>query len=227
MLLRLSYSLLLLLSVMATAAAQDVPDLVTDRPDQTESALTVLPGWVQLEGGVTYGSAETLAPALLARIGLVRGLELRLGAGAGDLAAVVETVTLGGKLRLWNSLGGTEGALLVTTGFDTAARAEMVEARLSLATPLTGTLGLGCNVGAVWNWDAERFSALYTLALGFSIAEQIGAFAEFYGEDDFPAVDAGLTFLIAPNVQFDLSGGRSLRTDDYFVGFGASYRLPR
>ena len=223
----LRLSILLLAFAVHTAHAQTAPALVTDRPDQTESAVTMLPGWIQFESGVTYSDARALSPALLTRVGVVPGLEVRLGAGADDFAAVVETVTLGGKLRLWSHLGGTEGALLVTTAFNTDGVFEQVETRLSLATVLTAGLGLGVNAGTVWNQAEERLSVLYTLALGFDLSERAGAFAEFYGEDEFPAIDAGLTFLVAPNVQLDVAGGHALGRGGYFVGAGVSYRLPR
>jgi hypothetical protein len=57
--------------------------LVTDRPDFTESALTVAPGRFQLEGGYTFsrleGERSHTVGELLARIGVVDRLEFRLG----------------------------------------------------------------------------------------------------------------------------------------------------
>lgn len=35
--------------------AEDVPDMVTDRPDQAESTAIVPSGWLQIESGITYG----------------------------------------------------------------------------------------------------------------------------------------------------------------------------
>ena len=78
-------SALLLLAIPATA--EDPPELITDRPDQTESPNTVPLGFYQLELGATFnvneiGSFrnETLSvPETLLRIGLSDRLELRLG----------------------------------------------------------------------------------------------------------------------------------------------------
>ncbi len=77
----------LLLGLAAWPLAADPPDLVTDRPDQTESAAIVPPGTVQLELGATFTRdeeagerVETLeGPGTLARFGISERLELRLG----------------------------------------------------------------------------------------------------------------------------------------------------
>ena len=71
---------------LATSGRQ-APELITDRPDKTESAVTVPPGYVQLEtdwtftredeGGVRLGTHDV--PGTLVRIGLVRWMELRIG----------------------------------------------------------------------------------------------------------------------------------------------------
>ena len=77
----------------ARAAAQgDVSDLVTDRPDFTESSAVVGRGMLQVEMGSTFESegasdARTrtfTAPLGLVRLGIARSLELRLS-GAGDI----------------------------------------------------------------------------------------------------------------------------------------------
>jgi hypothetical protein len=65
----------------------NVPEMVTDRPDFTESASVVPRGRVQLEAGYTYARDEDAGvlaahsyPEALARIGVVDDrLELRLG----------------------------------------------------------------------------------------------------------------------------------------------------
>ena len=62
-------------------------DLLTDRPDQTESAIVIKPGFFQLEFGWTFTQddeagteTETVeVPGTLLRIGLMDRVELRLG----------------------------------------------------------------------------------------------------------------------------------------------------
>src|SRR5688572_15602552 len=81
-------SALLVVALLDTApvAAQE-PELVTDRPDQTESTATVPAGRVQIEAGATFISDEEESveielsqfPGTLVRIGLSERFELRLG----------------------------------------------------------------------------------------------------------------------------------------------------
>ena len=73
--------------LLARAAAAEPPELVTDRPDQTESAETVPPGYIQIELGGTMShedrddlQLETIeGPGILVRVGLSERVELRLG----------------------------------------------------------------------------------------------------------------------------------------------------
>jgi hypothetical protein len=76
-----------LLLVPAPARGQEAGPLVTDRPDQTESAEAVPTGALQLELGWTYGLDEEdgielrthAVPGALLRIGLGSGIEARIG----------------------------------------------------------------------------------------------------------------------------------------------------
>src|SRR2546430_930614 len=82
--------------VFAQPAAGARPELVTDRPDYTESSDIVSPGLLQFESGMSYEgtdrdgvhSRSLTVPGALMRIGLVPRLELRLGAD-GFLAQTV------------------------------------------------------------------------------------------------------------------------------------------
>ncbi len=78
--------LLLALPVAAFGRADaQIPDLVSDRPDQTESSDTVAPGYVQFELGWTRSRNDendaTLDafPETLVRAGVTSHLELRFG----------------------------------------------------------------------------------------------------------------------------------------------------
>ncbi|MFC2130455.1 transporter [Bacteroidota bacterium] len=71
--------------VFHSVSFSDEIEMVTDRPDQTESANIVVPGWIQIETGVvykldSYENIDTeilnLATTLL-RVGVVKNAELR------------------------------------------------------------------------------------------------------------------------------------------------------
>ena len=82
---RLLAVLVLLLPSALRAQDAEEYDLVTDRPDQTESALTVPPMRLQIEAGVEAfeqdGVRFLAAPSALVRVGIVSGLEFRISGG--------------------------------------------------------------------------------------------------------------------------------------------------
>lgn len=173
-------------------AAQDTPpgELVTDRPDRTESAAVVAPGYVQVETGGLFtrdeeGAAEVEVvegPGTLVRIGLGGRTELRLGwdgwvrqevsvAGAGGGSATVDgagDAELGAKVRLRDEAGGLpEAALLVGVSLPLGDE-ELTSDRydpsilLSLAHTLSERLALGYNAGVAWSSAPGEAGAVET-----------------------------------------------------------------
>lgn len=243
-------------------------ELVTDRPDQTESAEIVPTGSVQIEVGATWTEddegpveIETFAvPQTLVRIGLAERFELRLGWGGredselrlgstkldSDGAADGE---LGAKILLREERGGApQTAILVSTSVPIGSSALSSDRwdpafRLSFAHTLSDRLSLGYNAGLSWSseegLDGRRHTLsnyLYTAALGIGLSERWGAFVELFGETPASAegqstlsLDAGLTYLLRPNLQLDLAAGSGLSgpAPDLFVGLGVTLRVPR
>lgn len=112
------------------AAADDAVELVTDRPDFTESAVVVGRGSLQLESGMSWqrqGSSRTAVsgPEALLRWGVARRLELRLAlpdyvhtddrSGLGDAAVGLKAQL--GPLRSGWDLAGI-AAVSLPTGED-------------------------------------------------------------------------------------------------------------
>jgi hypothetical protein len=190
--------------------AQAADPIVTDRPDQTESAESVSGGHVQVEFGWRYASAgedvvsHTLPDALF-RVGLGSGLEARVGVGG---LVVERTPEVGGgraeesgfadasvglKLELASGAGGNLALLadvsvpLGEAGF-TSDRWD--PAILLLASrPLGDRVSVGANAGVAWSSvpgapgaGARTVAALpYSLALGVGLAERLGVFVEVFG----------------------------------------------
>lgn len=168
------------------------------------------------------------------------GERTRDGAGDGEV---------GVKVGLRSEAGAwPETALLVGVSLpvgDGAFSSDRLDPaiRLAFGHTLTERLSLGYNVGVDWSSEPgdegvrETFSRLvYTVALGTALTERLGAFVELFGVEpvDAPAgsevsVDGGLTYLLRPNLQLDLSAGAGLNEEapDAFVGAGVSYRWPR
>lgn len=242
--------LILFLISAATLLPQEVTGpLVTDRPDATESASVVIPGFFQIESGALIAfEGETEAYDLgstLIRIGVFNKIELRVGwsglvgiqidevsdSGAGD-------AEVGAKFVLRNgSEGGVAFAVLgsvsLPIGSDGFSSDEFNPAfRFAVAKDLTKDLGVGGNLGVRWEGN-DRY-LIYTLSLARGLSDRLGAFAEIFGEvlldrdREVHAVDGGLTFLLQDNVQIDVFGGAGLTdaSSDWFVGGGVSIRLP-
>jgi hypothetical protein len=191
------------------------PELVTDRPDQTESPATVPPGYVQVEAG-WLGSRDGRGdarvereegPGTLVRLGLVDGVELRLGwegrveekvgRGGRDRTAGAGDAELGVKVRLGRPPAGapgpTEAALLFGVTLPVGARRLTSDRydpafRLAVAHALSDRLDLAANLGMSWSSEPgeagvrETFSSVdYTVALGRALGGRLGAFVEAFG----------------------------------------------
>ena len=201
----------LILGSAAGSYAQDqAPELITDRPDQTESAEVIPPGYVQIEIGLTYGETQddeklrTFAtPETLIRIGLLRALELRLGFsgyqwedfdGGGNPDRGMGDLDVGLKWKLWEEMGWRpQTALLLGISLPTGAKgfsSERVDPsfRFLFAHTLSDRLSMGYNLGVAWETsdeDGEReTSALlqYTWTLGMSLTDRWGSFFELFGD---------------------------------------------
>ena len=86
--------LLLLIAPVGTGVARgQSPDMVTDRPDQTESATVVPRGLLQVETGYLFardGDVDGYAvPGTLFRLGLGGRLELRIGHSASAMGCEI------------------------------------------------------------------------------------------------------------------------------------------
>lgn len=238
----------------ASAQAQ-APELVTDRPDQTESAVAVSRGSVQVETGYLFARAldgvdSHTAPGTLVRIGLGGRTELRLGhagimgsgghRGAGD-SEIGAKVNLIPAAEGWRPQLAVLGGLSLPTGADAYSSGGADPSFLfAFAHDLTPKLSLGYNAGAAWesspgqpNRDAF---VVYSLVLGVGLTDRLGTFLEIFGDRQVTgaastsaSVDGGFTLLLDDLVQWDVSVGRRLHgpADDLFVGTGLSLRVPR
>lgn len=260
--------LLPVLFLIAAPGLADDPDLVTDRPDQTESAVSVPPGFVQLEIGALIGDDDEGGVSVefrevgstLVRVGLFEGTELRVGwsgfveetvktAGARAKSDGVGDASLGFKTELLDERGRRPRvAILAATSLplgDSDVTSDRFDpsARLSFSHTLSDRVGLGYNAGVelATGFDEAGLehtlsSAIYTVALGVGLSDRTGAFFELFGDLPLSApggathsFDAGITYLLRPNLQLDVAVGVGLSEDaaDTFAGVGVSWRWPR
>ena len=159
----------------------EVLEMVTDRPDATESSETILPGYVQIESGMTFfdedeGGVESsgfAAPETLVRIGLDQNSELRLEfAGyqqlrersAGGSTSKTNGYGDGGigfKMKLGKNEQLGDVAFLAMTTLPwgqsevTSGRVEP-SYRFTFAQDINEDLSFGCNLGQAWVSEEDR-----------------------------------------------------------------------
>lgn len=257
------YSVIFLLFFIFTvAAAQDekeVPDLVTDRPDQTESSISVPHKALQIETGFSgelapNGPGEVLNVSYggtLLRYGLLKGMEMRLAMDYSTskynlpfgLDPIVDKglspLTLGTKINLTAQNGWIpEMAVIVHVNIpvfdsDFAIDHAIPDIILAASHSISPKFSLGYNLGMEWTDTNASPTKKYSAVAGFSLAERLGLFIETFGsfvDGEFVnMIDGGLTFLILPNLQYDISGGfgTTAVSPVFFIGSGLSFRLPQ
>ncbi len=239
---------LLLLALPVFAAEPALPELVSDRPDYTESTETIRPGFTQLEGGWRWEghnrSNSTTGPSPLLRIGLASRLELRLGSDGYQIESTVGQRNSGGsdfevgaKLRVaeqarWRPAFSVITAVSVPVGgarFSSGGLDPFLKLCWSKSLPH----GFDAGVNANFRWDtgeAETFVERgYSLTVGHKLPAGLRGFAEVYrvspivdDERSHVVADAGVSRMLGKNVQLDLEVGRTLgaRTPAWVFGFG-------
>jgi hypothetical protein len=238
-------------------------ELVTDRPDQTESSITVPHKSLQIETGFLMESKVTdvhefkdfAYNTTLLRYGLQDNFELRVGLEY--LASSVKT-----KSGPVNSTVNVDGFSPLYLGFKVMVREEdgilpeiaflgglnlphtadeeyqtdysAPSFRFAFSHTLSNMFSLGYNLGAEWDGFTADPEYYYSFVVGAAITENIGGFIETYGTmpEKSPSehlVDAGLTWLVTPVFQLDISGGLGLNNEaiDNFVSLGFTYRIDR
>jgi hypothetical protein len=191
--------------------------LVSDRPDFTESALSVPYGHMQLESGYTFTYdredgvrvQDHVFPELLARIGIVKDWELRIGWLGGSLTETLSPfvtragrhvnvkdhddgatdMTAGFKVHLWEQKGllpefGVIGELSLPTGARSKTSADVdPQVKLLWAYELTEKMALSGNINlAVPTGELGRFfQTAASVSLGYSFTDWLGGYIEYFG----------------------------------------------
>ena len=236
------------------SAESDKDPLIGDRPDFTESAVTITPGRFQLEAGFTNTRVEDVnidsIGEILIRMGVVKNLEFRLGLNSYAITDLpgdddingLEDITLGLKFRfLENRCARPDLAMLLSTSLPVGSpeyRVSMSQPRIILAAgwELAPTLSLGANLGyAYLAVDEVKFNQVSgSVSMAVSLGERWGLYAEWFGLSldhkdgtDLHFVNSGVTFLALANLQFDFRVGRGLNgiDKDDFIGAGLVFRL--
>jgi hypothetical protein len=225
-------------------------DIITDRPDFTESAVVVPRGHIQIESGLTWvddvGHVTVFTvPEMLIRWTLVERLELRFvvpnfistrngstESGFGD--SFVGTKVQFGPVADWDLAGIV--TLSLPTGREPFTRDQVDPGIVVTAgRDLGDTWSFGSQLSADWIslTDDRSFFWGGTAVLGKSLGGLWTTFVEMSftvpeRETTLVSIHAGATYLLKPNLQLDAHGGFGV-TDaapDYFLGAGISARIP-
>jgi hypothetical protein len=247
---------------------EEQPDLITDRPDQTESAEVVPLFRLQIETGILQEWQESGSDfyihnrefgGTLLRFGFHRRFEARLGTGMLQTRAKlvglepdqihgIAPLEIGLKVKILKEDGMIPDVALIAgyqipgTGGQEYDPEELIQTYLfAFAHTLGENLGLGYNLGLEHDKFSQQITMIYSLVFGFTAGDRVGIFIETYGNKrwytgDQPLsylldvrTDAGITYLIRPNLQLDFSGGLGLSANspDGFISAGITWRIPR
>ncbi len=218
----------------------------TDRPDQTESAVTVPKKWIQFEMGFlkqsdNYRSNEHEIifqhPTLLTKYGVTKWAELRLittygteRVKSGNVISYrlngIQSVQLGGKFNFFKEKGlrpktsiiaHYDFARLRTPYRDTI---DGVNFRFTMQHTLTKKISVGYNLGMEWPRFGSPPAYIYTFAPGLNISENWYCYLEIFG-----------SFYKNRNAQHSIDGGLAYFVSDNLKldlssGFGISRNAP-
>jgi len=236
---------LLICFIVAIAAINGNAQIITDRPDQTESPISVPSGSLQIESGIQMSFSgsdfkrEILVPTNLFRIGLSKSVELRvvseysIQGSETNLKAGIPDIQLGAKVWLAGGEDATTNIgwlthITLPTGNDNFTTDDYrISTLISIDHSLSDVFRIGYNLGYS-NMDYFDGSFTYTAAFGYGINDKMSIYFEPYGQYSSEAdlelnINAGLAYLIKPNIQFDFSFGNGLTDRMNYLSTGMSW----
>ena len=245
------YHRILLLVLLLSGSTNYGQELITDRPDQTESSSTVPKRSLQIESGFLVGFAEgedislreILAPTTLFRYGVTKGFEIRVvnqlisikNKNTNEEYTGIGDLEVGAKIQIFQKEGvNTEVAFLthimLPTGTDEVSIGNYGTInKLSISHVITDNIGIGYNVGYNYFGINNGFFT-YSLVFGIGITEKSAFYVETYGNvgilDEYLAnFDAGFTYLLKPNFQLDFSFGTGINYTMNYISAGFSWNI--
>ncbi len=226
-------------------------DIITDRPDQTESPNTLNKGALQIESGYLSlkdrenkkSKTRNLAPTNLFRYGLTNIIELRLLAQfenqESDQTKIsgISDIELGVKLKILkneninNEISFLSTIIIPSASNDLSLNSFGISNRMIFSHTLSSKTGLGYNLGYDY-LGSGKGNLTYTLAIGTSLTEKLGFFMEPFGEiidlNNFILnFDSGFTYLLKENFQLDCSYGMGINNKMNFFSLGISWLIKK
>jgi hypothetical protein len=242
-------------SIVATGQIQiprQDPEIVTDRPDITESSIVIPKASIQMENGVTWTSDHgqrtfDISETLL-RLGVASRTELRFGAPNYTFGFTGRTppsgladLSVGVKHQIGPLPGGFDVAVIAAISFPTGAnRPSSHGYDPFLKIPWSKELKHGWSIGGMqsvfWYTDGARRNRTWepTFYVERQITKPWDAFVEYGGDyaqhgGSKQVAHVGTAFKITPTnqVDFHFGFGMSRATPGRFFAIGYSFRVDR
>lgn len=238
--------LFILTIIITSIIFAQVPDLVTDRPDQTESSVTVPKGWLQIEtGALLEGDSpvenvditNTVFNTTLLRYGLFDKTELRFGFEylqekmdygkiENDFTGLAPLV-IGFKTQIAEEDGWIPelaflGHLTLPKTGNEEFQTEYLrpDFRIAGTKTINDQFSAAFNIGGEWDSVMPNTNIFYSFVIGMGVTDRLACFAEVYG---YVIEDSD------PDHRFD-TGATYLINDNFQLdlsgGFGINDKAP-
>ena len=213
--------------------------ITTDRPDQTESAVVLSSGQIQVESGISIENSQSNINTLF-RIGIIEGIEIRFNSTylINDKLSFMKKSSfsdfeVGAKFRIFDKTSNNiKVAFLSHLSIPTAIEVFSnnvygLLSRLNVSHDLNNKSQIGYNLGynKFKKIDGEF---VYTIVYGKSL-DSFGIFFEIFGDDSKNSsninFDSGITYLLDNKKQLDLSIGKGINNDMFFISGGISINI--
>ena len=229
----------LLFLLIVIQASNIYSQILTDRPSQTDSPFVIEKGNIQIESGINIQEIQSDINSLI-RIGIFDGFELRINSNyiindeiSFQKKSSFDDFEIGSKFRI---IEKTENkfniSFLTYLSIPTAPEVFSYNEygflnKLLFSHNLTSDTKIGYNIGydKFINYDGLfTYSLIYGKTLG-----SFSTFFELFGNSSSDSsnlnFDSGLTYLIDDDRQFDITIGKGLNNDLFFVNLGFSFRI--
>jgi len=241
-----SFRAILISGIYLSVFGQIDAQIITDRPDQTESSYSVGNGNLQLETGVLISfdgetqnsNRQILAPTNLFRYGVSKILEIRVlnqyeTIDNESLSTTgISDLEVGTKIQLFNPDDKNTAIdflshLIIPSGSKELSNDQFGTInKLSISHVINDNVEIGYNVGYNY-YGLDQGDLTYSVAFGISVNDQVGIYIEPYGEivnfeNPVSNFDAGLTFLANENFQYDFSFGTGINNTMNYMSIGFS-----
>ena len=243
--------ILIIITFLSLSSSVFSQDIITDRPDQTESPNTLNKGNLQIESGFLFSKdrenkklvKKNLAPTNLFRYGITNNIELRLltqfesqTSNKINISGMSD-IELGVKLKILkkenvnNEISFLSNLIIPSASNDLSLNLFGISNRMIFSHTLSDKTGLGYNLGYDYFGNGKG-NLTYTMAIGTSLTEKLSFFMEPYGElIEFNNLilnfNSGFTYLIKRNLQLDCSYGSGINNKINFFSFGISWLIQK